>query len=194
VVLYYTIFPCSLRVILEHLHGLCPGFWRLLWSRPCRAVQQGPVVQSNPGLKFNLVFWFVYLFKSVHFQTSENKTSTDTDKISGKYFRVYKQSVTKFSLKFMNNGTRLKPVTNIWASIVSFSGRLHVASEMHSGISQPNRSTTNCSLFVQSNTRFWKVRYRGYTGCIKNWIDMNLLSISENSYPVFDVYSIFGYL
>jgi hypothetical protein len=40
----------------------------------------------------------------------------------------------------MNNGTRLKPVTNLWASIVSFSGRLHVASEMHSGISQPNRS------------------------------------------------------
>jgi hypothetical protein len=35
------------------------------------------------------------------------------------------------------------------------------------------------------------------TGCIKkNWTDMNLLSISQNSYsyPVFDVYSFFGYL
>jgi hypothetical protein len=48
---------------------------------------QGPVVQSsisaNPGLKFKLLFWFVFCM-SIYFKTLENKTSIDPDKISRK--------------------------------------------------------------------------------------------------------------
>jgi hypothetical protein len=36
---------------------------------------QGPVVQrwvsANPGLKLNLLFWFVYFYTSVYLKTSE---------------------------------------------------------------------------------------------------------------------------
>ena len=28
-------------------------------------------VSANPGLKFNLLFWFVYFYMSVYFKTSE---------------------------------------------------------------------------------------------------------------------------
>ena len=41
-------------------------------------------VNANPGLKFNLLFWFVYFCTSVYFKTSENKTPTDPGKISEK--------------------------------------------------------------------------------------------------------------
>ena len=48
---------------------------------------QGPVVESsisaNPGLKFKLLFWFVFCM-SIYFKSLENKTSIDPDKISRK--------------------------------------------------------------------------------------------------------------
>ena len=47
----------------------------------------GPVVQSwvnaNPGLKFDLPFWFVYLYAS-----KETKITVDPDKIFGEIFRI----------------------------------------------------------------------------------------------------------
>ena len=52
----------------------------------------GPVVQSwissNPGLKFNLLFWFECLCMSLYFRTLENITLIDPDKISRKHFHV----------------------------------------------------------------------------------------------------------
>ena len=64
----------------------------------------GTVVQSwvsaDPGLKFNLLFKFLYFCTSVHFKTSETKTTIHSDKISEKYFQVYKQDVGKFLLNF----------------------------------------------------------------------------------------------
>jgi hypothetical protein len=38
-------------------------------------------VLVNPGLKYNLLFWFMYFCTSVYFKTSEKKTA-DSDKIS----------------------------------------------------------------------------------------------------------------
>ena len=50
----------------------------------------GPFVQScisaNNGLKFNLVFQFVYVCRSVYFKTSQTKTPIDADKISEEIF------------------------------------------------------------------------------------------------------------
>ena len=45
----------------------------------------GPVVQgwvnTNPGLMFNQLFWFEYLYASISFQTWETKITIDTHKI-----------------------------------------------------------------------------------------------------------------
>jgi hypothetical protein len=43
-------------------------------------------ISANAGLKFNLLFWFVYFCMSVCFKTLGNRTSIDTDKISRKIF------------------------------------------------------------------------------------------------------------
>ena len=47
-----------------------------------------PVVQSpisaNPGLNFNLLFLFMYFCMMIFFETLENKTSIEPEKISGK--------------------------------------------------------------------------------------------------------------
>jgi hypothetical protein len=49
---------------------------------------QGPVVRGwisvNPGLKFNLLFLFMYFCTSVYFKTSEKETPSDSDTISEK--------------------------------------------------------------------------------------------------------------
>jgi hypothetical protein len=51
--------------------------------------QLGPVIQSpisaNPGLKFNLVFLFMY-FCMIRLKTLENKTSIEPEKISRKTY------------------------------------------------------------------------------------------------------------
>ena len=41
-------------------------------------------ISTNSGLKFSLLFWFVYFCVSVYFKTSENRTSLDPNKICGK--------------------------------------------------------------------------------------------------------------
>ena len=50
----------------------------------------GPVVQgwvsANRWLRFNLLFWFVYLYAAISFKTSKSKITIDPDKISGKIF------------------------------------------------------------------------------------------------------------
>ena len=38
----------------------------------------------NPGLNFNLLFWFMHFTSTVRFQTLENKTSIDPENICGK--------------------------------------------------------------------------------------------------------------
>ena len=47
---------------------------------------QGPVVQwwvsTNPGLKFNSIFQFLYFYISVYFKTLQTKTTITQDKIS----------------------------------------------------------------------------------------------------------------
>ena len=46
-----------------------------------RFVNLGSVVQStisvNPGLNFNLLFWFMHFYSTVHFKTLKNKSSDD---------------------------------------------------------------------------------------------------------------------
>jgi hypothetical protein len=52
----------------------------------------GPLVQSpisaNPGLNFNLLFLFMYFCMIIRFKTLENKTSIESEKISGKYIQL----------------------------------------------------------------------------------------------------------
>ena len=43
-------------------------------------------VSANIGLKFNLLFWFLYFYMSVSFKTSETKTTVVLDKFVKKYF------------------------------------------------------------------------------------------------------------
>jgi hypothetical protein len=60
---------CTLliRHEIENYHYVCVYVYVYMY--------QGPVVQrwvsANPGLKFNLLFWFVYFYTSVYFKTSE---------------------------------------------------------------------------------------------------------------------------
>ena len=56
-------------------------------------------VSASPGLKFNLLFSFVYFCTSVYFKTSEKKTPTDPDKISEEIF-PNTQAVGKCALNF----------------------------------------------------------------------------------------------
>jgi hypothetical protein len=55
-----------------------------------RNIILGPVVQSwisaNPGLKFNLLFLFMYFCTSICFKTSEKKIHICPDKISEEIF------------------------------------------------------------------------------------------------------------
>jgi hypothetical protein len=60
------------------------NFHTLLNLGPCAVVQSW--ISSNPGLKLNLLFWFVRFCMSDYFKTLENKTSVDSDKISRKTF------------------------------------------------------------------------------------------------------------
>ena len=53
-----------------------------------KLLQLGPVVQStfsiNPGLNFNLLFWFMHFCSTVGFKTLNNKSSIDREDICGK--------------------------------------------------------------------------------------------------------------
>ena len=59
-------------------------------------VTQGPVVQSwastNPGLKFNPLFKFLYFYTSVYFKASGPQTTIDLDTTSEKYFQICEQT------------------------------------------------------------------------------------------------------
>ena len=66
--------------LIKYMHHLYPFIVNPL----------GPVVQSwisaNPGLKFNLLFQFMYFCTSICFKTSEKKTLICPDKISEETF------------------------------------------------------------------------------------------------------------
>ena len=57
----------------------------MLHIKNCTIVHQGPVVQSsisaNPGLNFNLLFWFMHFCSTVCFKTLKNKSSIDPENI-----------------------------------------------------------------------------------------------------------------
>ena len=41
-------------------------------------------VNTNPGLNFNLLFWFMHFCSTVHLKILKNKSSIDPEKICGK--------------------------------------------------------------------------------------------------------------
>ena len=57
----------------------------------------GPVVQStisaNPGLNFNLLFWFMHSCKTVRFKTLKHKSSIDPKIFVEEHVQLRKQTV-----------------------------------------------------------------------------------------------------
>jgi hypothetical protein len=81
--------------------------WRRAFARNVEflPIFQEPVVQSwisaNPGLKFNLLFCYVYFCMPVCFKTSQRRKLALIQTIFlKKYFQIYKQPVGKFALNF----------------------------------------------------------------------------------------------
>ena len=55
---------------------------------------------ANPGVKFKLLFQFVYCCTRLFRESPEKITSIDPEKISNYFFQIPEKAVGKFALKF----------------------------------------------------------------------------------------------